>query len=220
MRIVKMTLGIATLAALLGAGIASATEVRGTLVCANDSTKGLPGVALTFTQGTFSIPSTTDAVGAFGFRIYGDDPVAVPGLWNVTADLSALGGPANAAIATDVYIEYAFPFYQLAPIAVDLPWCGTPPPPPECPELDSIQEGPICISLGNPRSECGYFGLVAVDKDDNTSGNTWVASTTAAVALVKAGGCYNVYKDVEEGDILSKPYTQGISHVTYCGCPE
>jgi hypothetical protein len=81
--------------------------------------------------------------------------------------------------------------------------------------------------LGNPGEECGAFGLVPQGKDDNLSGLTFVATQDAYVALVKSGsrGCerggsaYRVIVDVSEGDTLSTPVDQDISHVTYCACP-
>lgn len=82
--------------------------------------------------------------------------------------------------------------------------------------------------LGNPGAECGAFGLVPQGKDDNLSGLTFVATQDAYVAIVKSGtqGCepgqsaYRIYVDVQQGDTLATPVDQGISHVTYCACPQ
>jgi hypothetical protein len=87
----------------------------------------------------------------------------------------------------------------------------------------------LCLPvLGNPSAECGYFGLVAQDKDDGLTGTTHVASQDAALALVKDGNgpcgqgeiAYRTYTDVHAGDVLEQPEGAGdISHVTYCACP-
>jgi hypothetical protein len=82
--------------------------------------------------------------------------------------------------------------------------------------------------LKNPGSECGAFGLEVLAKDDGLSGLTWTATHSALLAIVKSGthGCgpgqsaYRVYANVTAGDTLSTPADQGISHVTYCACPD
>ncbi|MCK6536093.1 MAG: hypothetical protein L6Q84_24260 [Polyangiaceae bacterium] len=82
--------------------------------------------------------------------------------------------------------------------------------------------------LTNPGAECAAFGLVPQGKDDNLSGLTFVATQDAYLAIVKSGthGCepgqsaYRIYVNVSAGDVLSTPVDQGISHVTYCACPE
>jgi cysteine-rich repeat protein len=80
--------------------------------------------------------------------------------------------------------------------------------------------------LGNPEAECGAFGLLPQGKDDNLSGLTFVSTQDAYVAIVKSGsgGCgpgnsaYRIYTNVHEGDVLSTPVDQNISHITYCAC--
>jgi hypothetical protein len=106
-------------------------------------------------------------------------------------------------------------------------YCGDAPS--ECPVTPEPADV-LCTDtpLGNPGAECAYFGLVPQGKDDNLSGLTYTATQDAYLALVKSGtrGCeagssaYRVYVNVSEGDTLSTPVDQGISHVTYCACPE
>ena len=83
--------------------------------------------------------------------------------------------------------------------------------------------------LGNPTDECANFGLLPSGKDDSLSGLSFVATQNAYVAIVKSGtkGCpnkgdaaYRIYVNVTKGQTLLTPYTQGISHVTYCACPD
>lgn len=219
MRMVKSGVLAAAAACLMGISTAAwAVDVQGSVVCAGTST-GIPDVGATFTQGGFTYTAWTDANGVFNFHIYGDGGSL--GTWGATLDLTAAGGPADASMG-DVYIGWGTPFI-LAPFEVDVEGCAPPPPPPppSCPELDGITEGAFCPAspLGNPKAECAYFGLVPSYKEDNLSGPTHTATTDADLAIVKAGSCYNVYAGVTEGDTLAAPFTQGISHVTYCDCP-
>jgi len=99
----------------------------------------------------------------------------------------------------------------------------------ECPVKVDAQDV-YCTDqpLGNPGAECAAFGLLPQGKDDNLSGLTFTATQDAYVAIVKSGthGCgpgssaYRIYVNVSAGDTLATPVDQGISHVTYCACPE
>ncbi|MBI3202375.1 MAG: hypothetical protein HYZ29_12615 [Myxococcales bacterium] len=99
----------------------------------------------------------------------------------------------------------------------------------QCPIVVAPQDV-YCTSqpLGNPGAECAAFGLLPQGKDDNLSGTSFIASQDAYVAIVKSGthGCepgesaYRIYVNVSQGDTLLTPVDQGISHVTYCACPE
>ena len=72
------------------------------------------------------------------------------------------------------------------------------------------------------------MGTVVLGKDDDLSGLSFTATTDAYVAIVASGrgACgrhtrsASIYVDVSEGDVLHPPGGQGISHVTYCACPE
>ena len=88
--------------------------------------------------------------------------------------------------------------------------------------------GPQChATLGNPGNECGLLGLTPIGKDDGLNGLEFAASMDAYVAIVKSGrgecaegeSSYNIVLDVSAGDVLSTPFDQDISHVTYCECP-
>jgi hypothetical protein len=205
---------------LMGTSKASAWGVEGSVVC-EGTAEPVANVQLTFTQGAFSYPAgPTDASGLLAFHINGGEGDI--GLWGVTLNLTGAGGPASVVIAP-VYIDgppaYGVP-YVIAPIEVDaslVPACA--PPPPACPELEGVTDGQtVCLNLGNPRSECAYFGLVPAGKDDGLSGSSFAATKNADLALVKAAGCYKVFLDVTAGDTLTPPGTQAISHVTYCTC--
>jgi hypothetical protein len=99
----------------------------------------------------------------------------------------------------------------------------------ECPVVVEPQDV-YCTDkpMGNPGEECAALGLVPQGKDDNLSGLSFVATQDAYVAIVKSGthGCgpgnssYRIYVNVSAGDTLWTPVDQGISHVTYCACPE
>jgi len=99
----------------------------------------------------------------------------------------------------------------------------------QCPIVVTAQDV-YCTDqpLGNPGEECGAFGLLPQGKDDNLSGLSFTATQDAYVAIVKSGtaGCgpgesaYRIYVNVHAGDTLLTPVDQGISHITYCACPE
>jgi hypothetical protein len=105
--------------------------------------------------------------------------------------------------------------------------CGAPPP--VC-SVSVAAQDVYCTDkpLGNPGDECAAFGLLPQGKDDNLSGLTFTATQSALLAIVKSGthGCgpgnaaYRIYANVTKGDALSTPVDQGISHVTYCACPD
>lgn len=105
--------------------------------------------------------------------------------------------------------------------------CG--PEVPSCPIVVQPQDV-LCTDhpLTNPGAECAFFGLVPDGKDDNLSGLTFTATQDAYVAIVKSGNhpcgpgnsAYRIYTNVLAGEVLSTPADQGISHVTYCACPQ
>jgi hypothetical protein len=90
-----------------------------------------------------------------------------------------------------------------------------------------VEDLSACIEPGNPRTECGDLGLVTIGKDDDLNGLSFTATMDAYVAIVASGRgecargtrSASIYVDVSEGDVLHPPGGQGISHVTYCGCP-
>jgi len=102
----------------------------------------------------------------------------------------------------------------------------------ECEETCELPTpaGLICHEpFGSVASECAFFGLVGLGKDDDLSGSSHTASRDAALVIVKDGrgtcdqgeSAYRTYTNVHAGDVLQKPTGAGdISHVTYCGCPE
>ncbi|GAO04650.1 hypothetical protein PSR1_03545 [Anaeromyxobacter sp. PSR-1] len=219
MRRMKLGFMAAVLMILLGARTASAREAWGYLVCESDESIAVSGAVLTFTQG--SVVSTsyepTTAQGWYGFMLWPGDF----GLWSVSIDLTAQGGPSNYD-AGQVTIVETSPLSYVPTIKIPagiIPACGGTPPPPVCEELSGVENGStFCGNLGNPRNECAYFGLVPAGKDDGLSGLTHEASMDADLALVKAGLCYKVYVGVSAGDELQTPNGKGISHVTYCSC--
>ncbi|MGC3997188.1 MAG: hypothetical protein QM767_06585 [Anaeromyxobacter sp.] len=197
-----------TMAVLGAAQTAEACAVDGRMVCATDASIGIPDVQVSATlvqTGTVEGTATTDGAGAFSFHVgfAGHDYVLAP---TGTPFLCPADGSA----------------VHLGDLEADAEVCTPPPPPPVCEvTYPAGYAVPYCPArpLGNPKAECEKFGLVVLDKDDGTTGRTWIASQTAALAIVKAGGCYRAVEGVTKGDILSSPTTQGISHVTYCTCP-
>lgn len=204
----KTRIAAAALTWLLGAGAAWACDVQGSVVCAG-TTDGIGGVTVGFTRNGWTYQAVTDASGTFA--------VTLP-YYDVTSDVSLDFGAGPVPYQT-VFIPYGTPSV-LAPFEVDVPGCAPPPPPPPVCTAE-LTEGSFCpsASLGNPKSECKYFGLVPTYKEDNLSGATYAATTDADLAIVKAGSCYSVYVGVTAGEVLAAPYSQGISHVTYCSCP-
>lgn len=179
-------------------------EVHFVLLFAGDATPGtLTG---TYDGGSFSIPPGKNSGNAWHYTTY---------LPSGDIDITSASVVANGTTVTlhnpDAYAgEYL---------------CGAP----ECAVKVTAQDL-LCTAkpIGNPTAECAYFGLVAQGKDDALSGLTFTATQGAYVAIVKSGsrGCgpgnsaYRVYVNVKEGQVLSTPVNQDISHVTYCACPE
>jgi hypothetical protein len=112
-------------------------------------------------------------------------------------------------------------------------------PPPVC----DVQVQDIALyctdkPLGNEEAECDAFGLDPFAKYELGGSATSVgAHTSALLAIVKtgSGACgsgeasYQIFANVSAGDPLStptylgpngQPKQQGISHVTYCQCPD
>ncbi len=208
----KMKVGLlaVAVACLLGTSTAAwACNVYGSIVCKSDSAVGVSGVDVILTQvpeGTV-YSTTSSADGTFYLHV---------NTANRAYDVNLDGQVFCDASGTPIYMDA---------IQVDdaLQCPGEPPPPPACvPTIPTGVTFPYCPAhpLGNPKSECSLFGLVVLDQQDTAGGSSVVASTTAALALVKAGGCYDVFLNVvADQTLLTAPFTQGISHVTYCTCP-
>lgn len=202
---------LAFLAAAIGiigtASVASACDVTGKVVCtgttipADDVNVVLTGV-LNGSEGTV-YSDLTDQNGIFFMHVGGGNFLV-----NLDPNLTLVcTGPTIDLTAT--------------PFEADGPNC---PPVNQC--TPTVPEGvtfPFCPArpIGNPKAECEFFGLVVVDKTDVSNGGlSLLASTTAPLALVKAGGCYSMFQNVvKDQTLLTAPFTQGISHVTYCTCP-
>lgn len=204
---VRLAAIAAVVLGLAGATRASATPVSGQVVCKGTDV-GVSNVTVAFERDPDWREGATDATGSFVVLVPYVDGIS--NVWLDTGSGIFLYGPVDIA-------SQPFTF------EVEVPGCTPPPPPPppSCPELEELTEGPFCLSkpLGNPKRECGALGLVPVYKDDNLSGVSYPASTAADVALVKSGNCYNLVIGVAQGEPLSQPYAQSISHVTYCACP-
>jgi hypothetical protein len=125
----------------------------------------------------------------------------------------------------------------------DFSYCLAPPPPPVC--SVTVTPGPVCakpnevfgssgkVGIPDPQRECEWLGLALIGKDDGSfSGSTAYASMDAYVAIVKGGNgggdvceagggsIYNVYSPVTEGELLWTGNKTGVSHITYCRCPD
>ncbi len=216
MRKVKLGFVVAAFAALVGAGsVARASDVQGTVVCAGT---GLPvaDVQVTLAYGASVFSGLTGADGVFNIHV---TPIYV------TYALTIAGSPAGSFYVgfglnpTPWLLDGDPGVDGIQPFAADIPGCS-PPPPVECEALAGLSDGSFCRDhpLGNPKAECGYFGVVALDKDDDIASQTTPSEYDAALAIVKTGNCYNYYVDVTVGEILSSPSTSNISHVTYCSC--
>jgi len=121
--------------------------------------------------------------------------------------------------------------------------CGDRPPPPVC--SVTVTPGPVCMhandvfgvsgtqGIPDPQRECEWLGLELIGKDEGPfSGNTTKASMDAYVAIVKggngggdvceagSGSIYDIYSPVTKGEILWTGNKTGVSHVTYCRCPD
>jgi hypothetical protein len=209
------------LSLLLGSRQVMACDVVGSVVCEGTSAP-VSGVVPTFTHLHWDgsvieysePPFATDENGRFAFHVDGQ----YCGEWyDVSLD------PADDAafsLADPVFLDYQYPYLELEPFVVGASQVGACAPPPVCEELLGETERSFCpdrgLFRGDAASECAYFGLSLLGKDDFQSTS---ATRDADLALVKAGQCYRVYLGVVVGDALEKPERGGaISHVTYCGC--
>lgn len=121
----RMGFAAAALMCLLGAGLARASDVQGSVVC-TDGAPGIPGVGVIFSYGGwYTAETTTDASG--GFYLHVNYPYQT---YSVSLDLD----PASSADALvpvgDVYIGFVgvgVPVV-LDPFGVDAPMCVEPPP--------------------------------------------------------------------------------------------
>jgi hypothetical protein len=211
MQIVKRAIVAAAMACLFVPAAARAWSVTGQVVC-GDSTAGVQGVEVTI--GYWGHPEytsytgTTDANGIFSIAV--PDALTDASVHLVYGNYTADLGP------------IAISNYSLGSFSIPGDWCAPPPPPPPaCTQLETIREGSFCVSkpFGSPKTECGAFGLVPIGSNDLSGGLSTTATMSANLALVKSANCYNVYLDVTQGDLLNAPYSQAISHVTYCACP-
>ena len=219
MRIAKlmMAMALATIASS-----AWAYPVNGKLVCAG-TTKPVQGawvsIDKTFEWGIDrrTDDAASDAAGAWGFVV----PADFVGPAELYVDLGGGAGPVfQQVIEIAASYDQAVNYYVVEVEGV--PGCEEEPPP-VCEAVDHLTEGSFCLNkpIGNPRAECKYFGLEPLDKNDGTSGQTWTATTDAALAIVKSGNCYRTFVNVTKGETLYTPQgAGGISHVTYCACPE
>jgi hypothetical protein len=209
----KTTMGfmVATAICLMGtATVASACPITGKVVCTG-TTIPADGVDVIFTGyaggGTgMTFSDITDQNGIFVTHLYG-------GEYTVNLDPAATIS-CNGTNETGIDLT-------ASPFEADGPNC---PPVNQCvPTMPTGVTFPFCPArpLGNPKAECALFGLVVADKTEISGGPSSVtAAVTAPLALVKAGGCYDVFLNVVQGETpITAPFTQGISHVTYCTCP-
>jgi hypothetical protein len=194
------------LAAALGSFINSnayACDASGYVVCSTDPSVPLSGVDAIFTSQSdgMLVTDSTDENGRFDVHLN----------LNTTYDSNQLSDSIQCTLSSLTM--------DLGTIQVDDPQ--------RCPGIVSCPVSntdgfPKCFDrpLGNPRAECAYFGLSVLDKDDGLGGLSTRATTSARLARIKTGTCYAIAMDVNAGDTLESPFGQGISHVTYCGCPE
>lgn len=221
MRAVKTVLLAAAAASVMATSTTAwACDLYGSVVCSTDASVGVSGVQVIFTSETVeggwpSVPFVFDAVSG------------ADGTFYTHLDQAGLSYDVNV-MATDVVCNANGDPIYLDPIVVDdsVQCPGTPPPPPPPPQcVPTMPAGvtfPYCPSrpIGNPKAECKLFGLEVLDKNDGLSGATVFATQTAPVAIVKAGGCYDVFLNVvKDVTVLEAPFSQGLSHATYCACP-
>jgi hypothetical protein len=210
--------GLVVVASLLGAiSPARACDVTAQFLCANDPTKPVASETIFFEKlwsanegydGMASFSLVTDANGNLG-----PTHIAWDTNWNVTYypnNPFVCGATGQNQLGT-IYVPATHP--KCAPV----PECTVTLPKDE--NGQPVNPFTLGAPLGNPRAECKFFGLAALDKNDGLSGQTWTATTAARLALVKAGLWYRYYLDGQAGDTLQSPNGQGISHVTYCTCP-
>lgn len=193
---------------LMGPSVAQACIVDGTVVCEGTGAP-VAFVTLSFDDGFGGVRTAeTDSNGAFsGLGLWG-------GTWDISLD--------SILIRSDT-IDGNLATVTLAPIVVSadvVPECQ---PPTIC-DTTGVSEAPFSLDrpLGNPSSECAYFGnFVPVGGGFDIVDGVLVATTDAAFAIVKSGRAfYGVTVGVADGDALNLPDTKNaVSHVTYCGCP-
>ena len=216
---VKSVLLAAVAAFVLGwSTTASACDVYGSIVCKNDPAIGVSGIEVTVALSEIpqiSVSTVSGTDGTFATHVnyvgYWYDVNIIPG----TQD-GFCWAPDDATPGSPIYLD---------PVQIDDPVkCpAPPPPPPTCtvtPPADIAF--PYCPSkpIGSAVKECALFNLPVLDKVDASLGLSTVATQTAPVAIVKAGGCYSAFLNVVKDEtVLSAPFRQGISHVTYCACP-
>lgn len=214
MRAVKAFLLAATAMCVMGIGAdASACDVWGKVVCTTDTSIGVSGVPVTLTKqsgiyGEAVVNLSSDQNGDFSWHISGGSTyVASP-------------GGAIAACTTDEAIANGIDLGEIQVFdALQCPGETT------CPVINTAGF-PACFDTdnprpfaGNPRGECGYFGLSPLDKNEDITSTT--ATNTARLAIVKAGNCYDLFENVVAGEtVLGTTSSNGISHITYCVCPE
>lgn len=216
MRCAKIALA-AMAAVLLVTGQAKANPVQGQVLC-EGTTNGVQGVQAVIFDAAY--PDWSPFPRPWDEQVYTD----AGGSFVVMTD-----GRVSTALVQLTYGTYTASYTRAIDQSTDpdnvgqfeLPasWCNPEEPPPPVCEAKNVTTEPLCMNLRNMKAECGYFGLAPLDKDDGLTGQTWTATKTARLALVKAGGCYRIVENVEVGDQLSSPSTRAISHVTYCGCP-
>lgn len=204
---------------LMGTSTAAwACDVFGSVVCATNPDVGVSGVQVIIGTEPYpevAVSTTSGADGSFATH------VDYLGMWY---DVNLVAGTHDIYCGVDPLTQSGAPIH-LDPILVDdVEKCGTPPPPPPPPTCVVTPPAnvtfPYCPRrpIGNPKAECGLFGLAVLDKAEST-GRSVYAAHTAPVALVKAGGCYDVFYDVvKDVTLLTAPYAQGLSHETYCVC--
>lgn len=214
----KRTLLAAAVLLLGGAGAAWACPVSGSIVCKNDPAVGVSGVNISFTLVSDPNAAANASSGTDGtFSTYLS--------WVGWYDVNLIAGSPNVECAIDPKTGTGAPIHLDAILVDDPVKCPQPPPPPPPGCTVTPPAGiafPYCPArpLGTAKAECGLFNLAALGKDDlSGGGRTTTATLTAPVAIVKAGGCYQVFYDVVADEtLLTAPFQQGISHVTYCTC--
>jgi hypothetical protein len=213
----------ATAACFLGAASTARPcecSFTGKVVCPG-TTQGVDLVKVyLYVDQTVWASAVTGADGSFSGVVGG------PQTLNVALDLGPAGVTGTGqyvfeppTTCTDLGTPITLPTFE-----VSVPGCSPPPPPPPpgCQAPEGMRTGAYCPArpLGNPKAECSLLGLAPLDKDDGLNGQSFVATTDAAAALVKSGSCYNIYANVTKGEFLFPvPNSGGISHVTYCTCP-
>jgi hypothetical protein len=210
---VKTGLLVAVAACVVGwATPARACHVSGTIVCQNDTSKGVSGVEVTLTSYVEAVGTASTTDGTWATQVNFTNMDYVLNLDGKTYTCDANGDP---IVVGEIQVD--------DPVQCGEPPPPPPPPPPACtPKMPTGVVFPYCPArpLGNPKAECDLFGLAVLDKTDiSGGGKSILAADSAVLALVKAGGCYDVFLNViKDQTVLTAPFSQGISHVTYCTC--